>query len=81
MCESSLMAQVLTFTVLAFLFLQLAAGQNAACTNATLAYFNAIDDSCAPNDENPALICSEQCRDLYQDVIDNCPPAVSSYYT
>ena len=69
------MAQVLTFAVLAFLFLQLAAGQD-ACTNAALALTNAAD-RCTPTVENPTIICDGECRDLIQDIIDNCPAAVS----
>ena len=70
------MTQALTFALLPFLFVQLAASQD-ACTNASLALADAVD-SCTPTAENLTIICSGQCRDLIQDVIDNCPD-VSSY--
>ena len=78
MCKSVLMAQVLIFGVLAFLFLQLAAGQlqDPECTSALLALTNAAA-SCTPTLENPTIICTGECRDYYQDVFENCSPTVS----
>ena len=78
MCESVLMAQVLIFGVLAFLFLQLAAGQDPECTNALSALENAVATSCT-SIENPTIICTGECLDYYQDVFDNCAADVSIY--
>ena len=68
------MARVLIIGVLA-LFLQLTAGQDAACLNAinTLAS-NAA--SCAGT-----TICSGMCRGYYERVFDNCPSEVSLIFS
>ena len=72
------MARVLIIGILAFLLLQLAAGQvpSTACQNAvnTLAANTA---SCTPTVENPQIFCTGDCRQYYDDVIDNCDEAVS----
>ena len=69
---SSPMAQVLIIGILALLLLQLAAGQTTACVDAftTLANNTA---SCT----TPESICSGQCRQYYDAIIDNCDQAVS----
>ena len=66
------MAQVLTFAVLSFLFLQLAAGQD-ACRDAPQQQDLAFDD-------DNCTICTEYCYYLYEDTIERCPD-VSSYCT
>ena len=49
---------------------------SAACQNAvnTLA---ANTVSCTPTAENPQIFCTGDCRQYYDDVIDNCDEAVS----
>ena len=68
------MAQVLIIGILALLLLQLAAGQapSAACQNALTTLTNNTA-SCT----TPESICSGQCRQYYDAVIDNCDEAVS----
>ena len=71
------MAQVITiFGVFAFLFLQLAAGQDAACT-AALNTLTTNIASCTPTPQNPTIICEGVCRGYYDDIFDNCPGDVS----
>ena len=68
------MARVLIIGILALLLLQLAAGQapSAACQNATTTLTN-NGASCT----TPESICSGQCRQYYDAVINNCDQAVS----
>ena len=66
------MARLLIVGVLAFLFLQLAAGQD-ACLDA-LTTLSSNTASCAAT---PTTICFGVCRDYYEDVFDNCSPSVS----
>ena len=47
-----------------------------ACINALTALTNNIA-SCTPTSQNPTIICSGECRDYYDDIFDNCSPAVS----
>ena len=70
------MAQVLIIGILTLLLLQLAAGQTTACVDAlnTLA---ANAASCTATLDNPLIICTGQCRQYYDDVIDNCDQAVN----
>ena len=72
------MAQVLITGILALLLLQLAAGQapSDACTDAinTLA---ANAASCTATQDDPLVICSGQCRQYYEDIINNCDETVS----
>ena len=72
------MARVLIIGILALLLLQLAAGQapSAACQNA-LNTLTANAARCTPTQEDPMIICTGQCRQYYDDVIDNCDQAVS----
>ena len=70
------MAQVLIVGVFAFFFLQLAAGQDAACTNAIMTLTNNIA-SCTPTLQNPTIICDGVCRGYYDDIFAACPAAVS----
>ena len=71
------MAQVLIISIFAFLFLQLAVGQDArACTNAVTTLTNNIA-SCTATADNPRIICTGQCRGYYQAIFDKCASAVS----
>ena len=70
------MAQVLITGIVAFLLLQLAAGQSTACTDA-LNTLTANAASCTATQDNPLIICSGQCRQYYDDVIENCDQTVS----
>ena len=66
------MAQVLIIGTLSLVLLQLAAGQTTACTDALTALsVNAA--SCT----TPESICSGQCQQYYDAVINNCDQAVS----
>ena len=47
-----------------------------ACTNALTTLTNNIA-SCTLTSQNPSIICSGECRDYYDDVFENCSPAVS----
>ena len=68
------MAQVLIIAgVFAFLFLQLAAGQDAACTNALMTLRNNIASCTA----TPTTICDGVCRGYYDDIFTACPANVS----
>ena len=74
-CSYSLsMAQVLIIGILSLVLLQLAAGQtpSAACTDAHTA-LSVNGASCTTTES----ICSGQCRQYYDDVINNCDEAVS----
>ena len=63
------MAQVIAiFGVFAFLFLQLAAGQDAACRAASETLVDNIA-SCTPTAQNPTIICEGVCRGYYDDVL------------
>ena len=48
-----------------------------ACT-AALGRLSSAPASCTPTSENDVgIVCSEECRGLYEDVIANCPSDVS----
>ena len=71
------MAQVITiFGVFAFLFLQLAAGQDAACT-AALNTLTTNIAGCTPTPQNPTIICDGVCRGYYDEIFASCSAAVS----
>ena len=69
------MSQILIIGILAFSFLQLAVGQD-ACTNAVTTLADNAQ-SCTATAENPRAICTGECRGYYDDIINNCAPAVS----
>ena len=69
------MAQVLTIGVFAFLFLQLAAGQD-ACQDA-LNTLTANVATCTATPQNPTVICEGACRGYFDDIFASCPDAVS----
>ena len=70
------MAQVITiFGVFAFLFLQLAAGQD-ACT-AALNTLTTNIASCTPTLQNPTIICDGVCRGYYDEIFASCSADVS----
>ena len=70
------MTRVLIIGILVLLLLQLAAGQTTACQNAlnTLAANIAC---CTATAENRLIICTRQCGEYYDDVIENRDQAVS----
>ena len=70
------MAQVPVVGVFAFLFLQLAAGQDAACANALMTLTNNMA-SCTPTLQNPTIICDGVCRGYYDNIFTACPANVS----
>ena len=51
-------------------------GLSAACQNA-LTTLTTNTASCTPTQEDPLIICTGQCRQYYDDVINNCDQAVS----
>ena len=70
------MARVLITRILALLLLQLAAGQSPACQIALDTLASNIPN-CISTPENPLIICSEECRGYFDDVINNCDAIVS----
>ena len=72
------MAQVLIVGVFTFLFLQLTAGQDAAC-QAALNTFSTNIASCTPTLQNPTVICGGVCRGYFDDIFASCPAAVSLF--
>ena len=71
------MAQVLVIGLLAFLLLQLAASQSPECLDA-INTLSANTASCTATADDPLVICTGQCRQYYQAIIDNCDETVSS---
>ena len=67
---------IIIFGVFAFLFPQLAAGQDAACT-AALNTLTTNIASCTLTPQNPTIICEGVCRGYFDDIIASCPAAVS----
>ena len=67
---------IIIFGVFAFFFLQLAAGQDAAC----LAALNTLSTniaSCTPTPRNPTIICEGVCRGYFDEIFASCSAAVS----
>ena len=67
------MARVLIVGILALLFLQLAAGQSAACVDA----LNVLAENTASCITPSHIICNGSCRQCYDAVINNCDETVS----
>ena len=67
---------IIIFGVFAFFFLQLAAGQDAACQAA----FNTLSTniaSCTPTPQNPTIICEGVGRGYFDEIFASCSAAVS----
>ena len=67
---------ILTAVVLAFLFIQLASCQDAACLSALSAL--SAQTQCISGDD-VSVVCQEPCRGYYDDVFAACPASVSLY--
>ena len=67
------MARVLVIGLFALLLLQLAASQDDACQDA----INALKAGAATCTGSVDAICTGQCRQYYDDVIENCDESVS----
>ena len=69
----------IVFSFFIFAFVQLVNSQT-ACTNATVAL--AANIGCTATfttGRDASVLCIGTCRDLFNDIVDNCAAAVSSY--
>ena len=70
------MAQILVTGLLTFLLLQLAASQDACQAAVNTLTANIAD--CTGTVDDPLVICTGQCRQYYDAIIENCDDTVSS---